>query len=521
MVAWNFAHCDGFDKYGVVGSVFNPANPPCGGDWTIMSSLGSSGVSTGSIAASLAGPGTALLLATSGDYVSNSGPQRSLPGSYARCTGTVVLNTPLTLPQGIIWGASGAGNLSMYINTAGRVVIARGSMGAAVIATSVFTAVANSTHTYAWDFTFDGSAGVIKVNIDGAIDANLNLTGQNTGAVINSVQLAMGDGTLGIVNGNGTFDHYYARYYTSAGGSDPPPLSNPRIETDFPSGDQSVAFTPTAGVLGSDYSITGNTNAPGANELALRRWTPNVSATINSVSILPEATSAGAKFKGVIYADNAGSPTGGALLSSGTEVVGCTSGTLLTLPLVTPQSLTAGTPVWIGYITDTSVVIAQVDTTTVGQKAANTYASGAPGTGPSMTTGQPSWIIFGNLTGMANNWPQVSNGFSNYGLGTPSYNLSSTVNAQDLFAFPSITGSPPTIVTAAVKAYLERSDSGARTMNLQMKSVSTTGNGDNAGFTAGLTFGWAGSFFDADPATSVTWVLANLNAANPGYQIAS
>lgn len=519
MAAWQLAHSDGFDKYGVVGAAFTPGVGVGAGDWTTTINTGVSGNPVMAIGAALNGSGASLAL-TCFSGADNGGPQKGLPGNYQRCTGTVTVQSALVNPLGIMWQNGSSNQFSLVINTLGRIEARRGGTADTLIATSAAAFAANSTHTIAWDITFNGSTGVIKVYVDGAIDANLNLTGQNTGSAnqVNGIALIITG--LGFSSG-GFFDHLYERYYTATGGTDAPPLNNPRVATDFPNSDQSVTFTPTAGVLGSDYSITGNTNAPGANELALRKWTPNVGATINSVSILPEATSAGAKFKGVIYADNAGSPTGGALLSSGTEVVGCTSGTLLTLPLVTPQSLTAGTPVWIGYITDTSVVIAQVDTTTVGQKAANTYASGAPGTGPSMTTGQPSWIIFGNLTGMANNWPQVSNGFSNYGLGLPSYNLSSTVSAQDLFGFPSITGAPPTIVTSAVKAFLERSDSGARTMDLQMKSGSTTGNGDNAGFTAGLTFGWAGSFFDADPNTSVTWVLANLNAANPGYQIAS
>jgi len=64
------------------------------------------------------------------------------------------------------------------------------------------------------------------------------------------------------------------------------------------------------------------------------------------VAIVPGATSGTAKFKAVAYADSAGAP--GSLLSSGTEVVGCTSGSTLTGALITPQSLTAGTPCWIG-----------------------------------------------------------------------------------------------------------------------------------------------------------------------------
>ncbi len=122
----------------------------------------------------------------------------------------------------------------------------------------------------------------------------------------------------------------------------------------------------------------------------------------------PGATSETAKFKAVAYADSTGAP--GSLLSSGTEVVGCTSGSTLTGALVTPQSLTAGTPCWIGFITDTSVILQQADSGTSGYKASNTYASGAPGTAPAMTGGQASWLLYGNVSGITgHNWLELDN----------------------------------------------------------------------------------------------------------------
>ena len=135
--------------------------------------------------------------------------------------------------------------------------------------------------------------------------------------------------------------------------------TNPRIETQFPVSDSTVQFSFGAAILGNAYSITSNTNAPGANELFLRSFTPGVNCTIASVSCVPEATSAAANFEAVIYSDSGGAPH--SLLSGGSQVTGTTLGTTLTGPLTTPQSLTAGTPYWLGFITDTSVVLAEVD----------------------------------------------------------------------------------------------------------------------------------------------------------------
>lgn len=444
------------------------------------------------------------------------GPWRTLGTNYARCTGTAyVQQTFGGNPGGLVFRDATTAQVSITIEASGAIGFRRGNTTGTLVA-SGGSVVNGSIHCLAWDITFHSSAGIVKVWLDGALISALNLTSQNTAPsghnYINTIKCGMWAG-LG-TSTNMHFDHTYWRFYISSGGTDPPPLTNAVVLTSYPSSDSSVAFTASAGVLGAAYSIVATTNAPGANELALRKFTPVVNATINSISIVPGATSAGAKLKGVIYSDSAGSA--GSLLSSGTEVVGTTSGTTLTLPLVTPQSLTASTPVWIGYITDTSVVINEQDSTTLGFKAANTYASGAPGTAPAMTSGQPSWQLWGNCTGMAANWPQVAQDPT---VGSVSYNSNSIALNQDLFGFPSLTAD--TIYTAAVKAFVENSGAGASTINLITKSSATQSNGDTAGQAPSFSFNWFGSYFDLDPNGSISWTSSALNAATSGYEIAT
>jgi hypothetical protein len=248
--------------------------------------------------------------------------------------------------------------------------------------------------------------------------------------------------------------------------------------------------------------------------------TAPVNCNLQSVYLLPAATAAAAKNKAVLYSDSAGSPS--SLVATGTEVVGTTNGTALNLPFASGQALTSGTSYWIGYITDTSVALSQYDNSTAkGQRAANTYASGAPASAPAMTTGQPSWEIWGLATGAATNWESVA---ANPAAGTgPSADTStitsSTVGNEDLYGFPALTTSPTTVSTVAVKANAKLTGAGARTITLQTKSNTTDSAGSNAGAAPFNTYGWVTSYFDADPNGPTAWTGTAVNAAKSGPKV--
>jgi hypothetical protein len=230
---------------------------------------------------------------------------------------------------------------------------------------------------------------------------------------------------------------------------------------------------------------------------------------------MPGASSGAANYRGVVYGDTAGAA--GALLSSGTQVTGVTSGTATTLPLTTPQSLSAGTQYWLGFINDTSVNLQQTDGSNLGYRAANTYASGAPGTAPAMTSGQFSWLIWGNLTGITgNNWYESAQQPPS---GPYSYVFDATVGHEDLYNFAPVAS--PTVHAVAVKAYTQKSDAGTRTVSMRTKSGSTDSGGSLTGQAQGTTFGWLGSYFPTDPNTSAAWTVAALNAATSGFRIDS
>ncbi len=437
-------------------------------------------------------PGVAIQLSAGGAVV------KTLGANLSQAVGCTRFSSSLgsTIVQFLDTGAS-----QCYITVEATGVIALRNGSGIVDSGAVISA--NSVHCLSWDITF-GAAAAYEVWLDGA--SLFSGTSDTATGTANDYanQIKVEHATSGSI----TFRDFYLDTGVSA------PTTNPKILTSRPTADSAVDFTPTSGVLGQAYSATASVNAPSANVLILRKFTPAINCTINSVSCMPQTTTAG-KARAVIYSDSAGAAN--TLLSTGTEVIGTTAGSLLTGALVTPQSLTASTAYWVGFILDTNLNLALVDGGVTGYKATNTYTSGAPSTAPAMTSGQTSWMIYGNLTGMAVNWPEVSLAPP---VGDASYVLSSFVSDEDLFTVPSV-GTPDFVYMVAVKSNMRKSDTGVRTIDLQLKSGGTTDSGDTAGQSPGNSYGWLASYYPQDPDTSMDWDAAGVNASTVGYKIAS
>jgi len=515
----DYIFTEGFDKYGPTGEPNISTNITLFGEWT--SAILNSGPGGMNLVAALSGTGYALSISEAG---SSGGTllNKTVSGNFPRVLGGYTFSVA-TLSggnqQGIQFNDGSTAQLSIGINDSGHIEVRRGGFASGtVIGTSTSSYSPGTNHVLEYDVTFSAASGIVKIWVD-TILTSINLTGQNTKTTANAYSNAftLGAGT-NFNSYNITFDHLYFWGYLAAGGSETPALTNPIIETQFPISDDTKVFTFGAAVFGQVYSTvaTTTTNAPGANRLSLRKYTAEVAGTLNAINIIPGATSVGVKNKGVIYADSSGAP--GTLLSSGNEIVGMTSGTTLLLPLVTPQSLVAGTVYWIGYITDTSVAVRVTDASNLGYGAANTYASGAPGTAPAMTSAQSSWMMWGSVSGVATNWNEVN---KNPPLGNLSYVQSSTIGDEDLYNFPALSSTPSVVYSVAVKANVAKSDSGARTVDLRTKSVSTSSSGSNTGLAPLTTYSFLASYFTVDPATGVAWVGSGVNAARHGLKIAS
>ena len=490
---------DGMDKYGGLNNNSPIINALlAAGEWT--SAVGSANL----IAAGLSATGFALTAGNSGSFI------KTLPANYARLIGGFRFSGTLVGQSSVLFRDGATSQCTLSLETTGAINLRTGS-NTGTILQSGGTVSASSIHYVEFDITF-GAAASYQVWLDGV--SLFNGTGNTRGGATNNYAntIVVGQAAVGAF----TIDDFYL-FDATGTVNNAVLLNSPRIETTFPTSDSAIQFAFGSGILGSSVARSASLTGIAVNRLTLRRFVPAVNCTINSIGGLPQSTVGGANLRGVIYADSAG--VAGALMSSGTTITGAVAGTAITLPLTTPQNLTAGTPYWIGLMNDTQFTSwANSDNNNLSYAANVTFTSGAPGTAPALAN-SVSYVIWGNLTGIAaNNWVQSAQQPSS---GQYSYVYDANVNDEDLYNFASLTTTPASIHAVAVKGYVAKSDSGTRTVSLRLKSGSTDSGGSLIGQAPGTTFGWLRSHFETDPATGVAWTLPALNAATSGVKIDS
>lgn len=485
---------DGFDKYGPLNSI--PANSTMGSEWTTVPSSSALFVA-GRFANSLA-------LQLSYPYVNAT---RTLPNNYSRLIGGIAMQPSLTANSGVIFNDTSTNQCAVGFNTSGKLVLWTGGLGGTQVAINSTAITANTWHYVEWDLTFSAT-GTYTVWLDGVqVFTGTGNLKSDSNAYANVVEL-IGD----VCN----FDDMYL--FDSTGSVNNAQRGDSRVETLFPTADSSVAFSPSQGALGAYYSLASSTSYISASTLFLRKFTVPVLGTLNSISIVPETTSSSANFKPAVYADSSGTP--GTLLSGGSTVTGCTAGTTLTLPLTTAQSITAGTNIWIGYCTDTALTMQRQDNssyaTNAGYTASITFSSAPPSTAPSMSSAEPSLQVWGNVTGMSSNYTETNEVPAG---GDVSCVTSSTVGAEDRYSFGSLSSTPANIAGVKVSALLRKTDSGSRTITVQLKSGTTEVTGSSQSPTASYIY--YSAYQDTDPNTSAAWTASGVNAVTAGAKIAS
>ena len=112
---------------------------------------------------------------------------RPLGVNYARCIGGttfIAAGYRTNGFQGVAAFLDGSTRqVYIAINANGNIEIRRGATtvnSSTLIATSTEVLIDGSTHYIAWDITFHGTSGIVKIWIDNVL-SSLNLTGVNTG----------------------------------------------------------------------------------------------------------------------------------------------------------------------------------------------------------------------------------------------------------------------------------------------------------------------------------------------------
>ena len=501
-----FIFHDSFDLYGPPG-----VTPALTTQWTSVTNIG-----VPAIVAGLSSSGYALRLPPS------SSVNKTLSASYTRIAGSARFsNSQIGAVTNITFlnGATAAFTLSFETN--GAVNLRTGAVAGTIIAGGG-AVLANSTHVLSFDISV-GPSAVYSVNLDGVL--LFSGTTGNTGNGQTSVN-ALSLQTNGLANTSLTIDDFILVDPTQPNYNSALLTSNPVIETQFPSGDNQTQFAndgnaiPLAGLAARGvYRFGGATSAPGPNQLLLLKITPTASCSLANVSFVSNLANGVAKLKGVLYADSSGAP--GALLNTGTEVVGVAAAIPTVLPFAAPSSLVGGTSYWIGLICDTGLTyqVADVAATNLTRNKNNTYTSGPPSPAGAGFSTLNTLYLWGNATGSAINSPSIN---LNPPLGTAASQIhSSTVGQEDLYTFDPLVTNPSTIFGMSVKGFVSKSDAGARTVSLNSKSGASDTTGSAPSQSLATTSQWQGSYFDLDPATGLPWTLSGANAAKGGVSVAS
>ena len=501
-----FIFTDGFDVYGPAGVV-----PVVTTHWTSMTGT------TQTIVAGLSSPGYGFRLGVSLNVV------KTLAAAYTRIAGSIRFSSTLASQTAFTFNnTSGSTVFTFGVETSGAITLRTGAFNGSIIATAG-AILANSTHVLSFDITLGGAgAGLYAVYLDGA--SLYSGTGNTANSQASTNQLIIGTGGTG---GTGvTLDDLILLDPIQPAYNSAILTSNPVIETQFASGDNQTQFVndgnviPIAGIASRGiYRIGAATSVPGANQLWLQKITPTVNCTLASISQVVNAANGTAKLKGVLYADSSGAP--GALLNTGTEVVGVAGAVPTVLPFAAPSSLASGTSYWIGFICDTALTWQVMDgaATNLLKIKSNTYTSGPPSPAGAGFTTANTYYMWGNATGSVVNSASVN---LNPPPGTAASQIhSATVAQEDLYTFDPLVTNPSTIFGMSVKGFVSKSDAGARTVSLNAKSVSSDTTGSAPGQALATTPAWQGSYFDTDPATGLPWTTPGANAAKAGVSVAS
>jgi hypothetical protein len=502
---------EGFDKVGPVSAYGNGIGLLLA-DWSITT------VSSLAIGAPLSATGYSFSWASSAAFTLSRGFS-----AVSRLVGGCRFNvssSPLSNPGIAMFLDSGTSQCCLTANaSAGTISLRNGSVGGTPIATSGVVAVLNSTHYIEWDITF-GNAAAYSVWLDGAL--LFSGTGDTTATANNT---ANGFGISSAANaGNFRIDDIYL-FDTTGPRNNAVLLTSPRVETTFPISDSAVQFSVGAAVLGNPMG--GNNDlqsAVNANDFYVRPFIPTRACTITAVNLSTSVTNASASFRPILYSDT-GAIAPNTLLSTGPTVTGVDGNATLVMPLTTPQALTAGTRYWLGYMCDTTMAnsLWAFDNLKQGRRATVTFASGAPATAPGTTSGITTGVIWGTVTLAAPvNYYEVAvqPPAVGYAAGS-SYVSDSVVGHEDLYNFAALKFPPISVYTVAVKAFVQRSDTGIRTVSMRMKSSGTDNGGSLVGQNAGPNPTWLSSYFDLDPNGNQPWTGAALNAAQSGFKIDS
>lgn len=349
------------------------------------------------------------------------------------------------------------------------------------------------------------TAGEIHVRLNGNPADNCAATNINTrGGTANNYATG-----VGIVN-NVAYTALNIKdflFYDNSGAAPNAWTGDTRTYTLYPAGPGATTqFTPSSATIVQVYNnaLTGNQSLAANTLLMSPAITASISAPLAAINL--QFFTALSGHANVALFDAAGTT----LLATATAITNPPIG-WNAFAFSSPPPLAVGTAYRIAVLTDAAAALDGSGTVAWATKA-NSYASGFS-SGSLPTTATATYNA--TLTFTLANYSAVSEIGSTDNDAT--YNYSSTVGSQDLYAFQPLPITPASIVIAQLRTTARKSDAGTRGVQTLLTSGGATVTGTQqilaSSYNAYLTQ------YALDPATGIAWTAAGINALQAGIKV--
>lgn len=294
-------------------------------------------------------------------------------------------------------------------------------------------------------------------------------------------------------------------------------LGDVRAVQVMPNSDSAVQFTQGQATLTEGNSTATSTRSLATNtQTTMLQFTPKRSGTLANLIVQFNAAATGNVNCAIFDSAGAGGGPGSQLTNGATTPITNPVINANTFTFATPPTVVANTTYWLLIISNVAATLKSTSGNVQQYTQAKTYSAGAFDSPMSLTSVSTTPVNVLATINIANNYQLVQELIED---GATSYVFSSTVNHVDLYGNPGLTFTPTSILGVSVRGFVAKSDAGARSGALTLKSNTTT----NVGPTLALPTSFQNILMvqDTDPNTAAAWSASGLASALFGAKLIS
>lgn len=392
----------------------------------------------------------------------------------------------------------------------GAILLTSGGPTGTVLATATGLISQNAWVALEFEVTIDPTAGAFRIRKNGNTSNDFQATGLNTrGGTANNYanKLAIGQTSVSGTVAQRLDD---LLWFNTTGSAPNTWVGDVRSYPLAPLALAQAQFAQaSAAATGSIGSAATFSNLP-VNTILYFSFVANASGTLTSLSGFAGSGTFSGNSKAAIYDASGAGGAPGTLLATSSDLTSLASAATPTWTFASPATVANGSTYYLATLADTAVPTRSGSGTLAGYTQTVSYASGFPVSGSGATASTPAAFYF-TWTIARNNAGAVQEAQED---GDTSYVYSSTVGQADFYSLGALPSTPQAIVGTQLKAFAKKSDTGTRSLQMQLKSGATTTQ--SASVALGTSYGWVNRVDTTDPNTGAAWTGAGVNAAQIG-----